>query len=365
MTTIVRPTATEAPQNEYDYTTSYHKWDGMCRQVPILESILNGIADAVVASWQTVGSHEKAAAKMLDGMRGSGKQHFEQLMKSQLIVSMKGGDSYAKKVRTGDLIDLVPLDSDAVKQNIDQGVIISYEVDQGEGASKKYKPEEIFHLPFNQEGARPHGRSLIEPLNDLIIDWLQVMDDQAKLYEFYSNAVPLFYLNTSDSAEMTTIMDAYSKAIRVKGAAIGIPAETVTKVEKVGFPQGSLQDPAKFEKLIVDHLLRACRYPDQALGVGTANSEETARTQFMGLRQLIRWLQKWLGANIRTQVFEDVWEGKSPKIKFSYASEAQEERFNRMMSAFQQVNAAQLDENLKKLLLIKLLKDAGVIEDDI
>ena len=77
MTTIVRPNPTESPQNEYDYTTSYHKWDGMCRQVPILESILNGIADAVVASWQTVGPHEKAAAKMLDGMRGSGKQHFD------------------------------------------------------------------------------------------------------------------------------------------------------------------------------------------------------------------------------------------------------------------------------------------------
>src|SRR3990167_673945 len=158
MTTIARPSATEAPQAKYDYTTKYHQWDGMCRQVPIVESILNGVADATVASWLTVGSHEKAAAKMLDAMRGSGKQHFEQLMKSQLIVAMKGGDSYARKDRTGELIDLVPLDSDSVKQKIEEGVIVAYELDQESGPARSYKPEEIFHLAYNQEGARPHGR---------------------------------------------------------------------------------------------------------------------------------------------------------------------------------------------------------------
>lgn len=111
-------------------------------------------------------------------------------------------------------------------------------------------------------------------------------------------------------------------------------------------------------------MLASMRVPDLALGTGSVNSEESARMKYSGFRQLVRMKQQLLEDQIEQQLLAKMWPEDTPKIEFSFAAEPQEEKFNRLMAAFTAVAGSPLNDQIKGLMLIKLLQDAGVIPNE-
>lgn len=360
MALIARPVASSQQAKDSEYSSTFLKWNAYVEKIPILKSILNANADAVTASWRTSGTHAKAMAQTLDEFEGNGKESFKLIMNNALKIAKIGGDYYAEIVYDEDdiPINLLTLPPDNIRQVIRKGQIKRYEEIDGLTIWRK---EEIFHLPYNPIGCMTHGTSVIEPMNNLLIDLLQVWDDMAKIYHRYVKPVHVLKIDTDNAVEMQKIIDEWKKATRVPDSDFAVPKGTV-EIERHSIPQFSILNPADWHRIIMDHIIMGSRVPELALGTGSVNSEESARMQFAGFRQMVRWDQKFLEEHLRRQLFVQAYPEDVPKITFSFAAEAQEERFRRNLQAFQIVNSSELNDEIKGLVLIKLLEEMDIIE---
>lgn len=355
------------PQKDYEYSSEFCKWMGFVEKIPLLGSILNANVDADVASWRCKGEHASEMADILDGMVGNGKENFPAIMKNMLMISKIGGDSYAEIIyegndpKNGDIEDLKILNPDNIKQVVKNGVITKYAERDG---GNSWVPEGIFHLAFNRIGSAPHGRSMIEPMNNLLIHFMQVQDDMSRLFHRYIKPMNVFRFKTNSDVEINKWMTEFRHQASVSESDIGIPDDLVSTIDRVSLPQGSSLDPSQWHSTLINQFLMSSRVSENILGIGTQNSEESARMQMAGFAQLVRSDQKFAAWNCRQQIFTQQFPRNTPKIEFSFAIEPQEERFIRLRDTIPIINASGVSPELKNLLTQKVLIEMGVIEDD-
>ena len=358
------------PESSSEITTQFYeskflKWKGYYDEIPILRGVVNSIADSVTASWRIRGNNADEVTTVLNNIEGNGKETFKTLMCNAIKTGIVGGDSFFEIVTNDDLgvENIVMLPSENIRINIKNGKIKNYEeinAPVGERTSK-WKPEEIFHYVNNPIGAMVHGTSDVEPLTNLLIALKQVQDDMYKYYKNYGTPLEVVEYDSDDETEIEQFKSDYI------GQRFRRPKQIfLTKdLAKINFfePAGRL-DPATWHRLIVDQMLASMRVPDLALGQGTVNSEESSRMKYSGFRQLVRMKQQLLEEQLQRQLFPQIDPSATPSIEFSFAAEPEEEKFNRLMAAFSQVNASELAPDIKGLTLIKLLQDAGVIPNE-
>lgn len=359
------PAAMESYLKEGTYQSMFLKWKGFIDRNPILRAIINANADAVTASWRTEGENAGKVAEIFDGMRGTGKETFKLILNNAIKVAKIGGDYYAEIVYDdvddidGEVpTDLITLPPNQIRINISNGKIKNYEnVTDGQ----KFKAEEMLHLAYNPIGAQVHGNSVIEPMNNLLIHMDALIETGCKIFEKYAKPFKLIYCNTDSTTKINEIADAWEEVFKTTQADMFIPKDIVEKVETIGVPQYSTLNPADWHRVLLDHMIMSCRVPELALGTGSVNSEESARMQFMGFRQMVRWDQKFLEENLKFQLINQIFPENTPSLKLSFATEPQEDKWNRMMQTFQTIGQANLPDQLKILLQTKILIELGLI----
>jgi len=354
----------QEPLKDGGYVTEYLKWKGFYDDIPILKSILDTNGAAVAASWRTSGTNSIEMAAILDKFNGSGKQTFKSMMYNTLVTCKLGGNAYFEILYDGDDVEnIIMLNPDSIRVIIKNGRIKRYEqmVDTT-GDTTKWKPEEILHFPYNSIGAMPYGQSSIAPMNDLLLSLRQVQDDMKRIFHRYVKPTRVVEIDTDNVSERQDVESELKKVFRTQEADIFADMGKI-KISNSSVPQFSTLDPASWHKIIMDQLIMSSRVPELALGTGSVNSEESAKMQFDGFRQMVRWDQKFLEDVLEHQLFPQMFPEDTPKIKFSFAAEPQEEKYNRLQSTLQAVNGSELNDSLKGLLLIKILGEMGLIED--
>ena len=78
------------------------------------------------------------------------------------------------------------------------------------------------------------------------------------------------------------------------------------------------------------------------MATGYANSEESLAAHLAGFRGSIRSEQAWLASNTQFQIFAERWPTNPPEIEYSYATEAQDERFERNLRAIPVIDQTQI-----------------------
>jgi len=345
------------------YTSSFLKWKGIYNKNPIARSLVDAIADAVCASWRTYGKEGRTMATILDSMRGNGKQSFKLIVHNMVKTALIGGDSYAEMVyEDGKLANLKILPSDLVGQHVTDGTIVSYEF---RGANtRKIVPEKIFHLAFDPVGATTHGESIFLALNDLFQHYETLMQTGSDIFETYTKPLRIFYVNTDSRTEVQKISASVKDINRTTTGDLFIPKGQIDKVERLGIPAGSTLDPAHWKKQLNADMFMGTRVAENILGIGTQNSEESARMQFAGFRQLIRWLQTWLSESLRWQVFYTEYPQDTPTIKWSFATEAQEEEYERNSRTLAMLSGLDIRPEYKQLIVDKILLRMELIPND-
>ena len=351
--------------NKESYEADFLKWKGFYDDIPALRSVINSVADATTASWKTRGQNNKTLRDVLDNIEGNGKETFKTLMCNAVKTSMVCGDAFFEIITNDDLgvENIVQLPPNNIRVIIRNGRIKKYEeitAPTGENISK-WKPQEIFHYVNNPIGAMIHGTSDIEPLQTLLVDLKQIQDDMSKYYHNYSSPLEVVEYDSDDDTEIEEFKQSYIAGRHVRPKQIFLTKD-LAKVEMIS-PQGHL-DPATWHRIIIEQMLASMRVPDLALGTGTVNSEESARMKYSGFRQLVRMKQQLLEEQLQRQLFPQIFPENTPTIEFSFAGEPEEEKFNRMMAAYSQVNASDLSPDIKGLVMIKLLQEAGVVPNE-
>jgi len=348
------------------YKSEYLTWLDLVQKCPVLKSALGARADAVTASFEVKGRNAGRMRKLLSKMRGKGKDTFRQIIKNMLMISYVGGDAYAEIVTDEDGFptNLVILPPDNITQIVENGIIIKYEENnagKAGGTTKTFPPQKIFHLRCNPVGSVTHGYSLVEGMKALVLGWLQIMDDQLKIFHLYAEPKEVIKVDSDEDKDLSKAEDLYKKSRQVRGAALVIPSNAMA-YERWGVPAGSTLDPRVFEERIVQHIMMGNRTSEIMLGQGSANSEESARLTFTGFRQVVRADEADLSDALEVQVFGIAYPENTPKIEWSFASEGQEEHFQRWMGFISTANQLQVNSRIKTLLIEKGLQEAGVMQ---
>ena len=353
----------QAESRDQEFRNEFLKWKGYYDAVPPLRAAINAIADATTASWATKGVNGKAMKDIINQFDGNGKQTFKMVMNNACKSFLLSGDAYLEVVTNRELgIDnLVLLPPDNISVIIKNGRIKRYEEITG---SARWKPQQLVHFAYNPVGAMCHGTSTVEPLENMLINLNQLWDDMGKLFHRYIKPVTMIGLSTDDPTEIESFKREWTKIKNIPESDLILPSELVDKVERVAVPQGSTLDPHKWEQLLVERILQSTRVPDLALGTGTVNSEESAKMKYSGFRQQVRFIQQFMEDSIQFQLFPQAFPEDTPTIEFSFAAEPQEEKFNRLMQSVTTVNATDLNDEIKGLTMLKILQEAGVIEDE-
>ena len=134
---------------------------------PDLNGVINTIATYTIGKGFTA---DTATKKILEGIKGMGKDTFDTIMENMIITGEIGGDSYAEIIqdKSGKLINLKPLDPGVMRHGINaKGIIKRFDQLEKAGSTnvvQKFKPKDIFYLPRQRVADEVHGTSLTEKL---------------------------------------------------------------------------------------------------------------------------------------------------------------------------------------------------------
>jgi len=355
-------------KDEDTYETQFLKWNGLVNDLSLIGSIVDMRAGSVAASYKVTADQTarvKKINKMFDSMDGRGNESFRLIMANMYKIAYVCGDAYAEKVRdkSGNIVNLEVLPSDNIRQVIKNGSIIRFEeIDAGTGnLGVSWKPEDILHLAYNKLGAMTHGRSKVESMQNVLISYKQMLQTMTEIWENTVKPREIIYTNTDNAAKNKTIADAFNDSDKTFRGKIFLPAGLVTKYEVKTVVPGI--DPEKSVKAYRTEIYLATQTSEILLGSGYSTSEEDARLRTAGYSASIRTDQEWLEEIVIQQILKEIYPEGTPKIKFSFATEPEDEKFKRQLDAATSISGHAIPDEVKATLIGERYAEAGVLEE--
>lgn len=356
--------------DETIYYSDFLQWKGFVDRDPLLKGIISAQVDAITSSYAVKGRRADKVTEILQDMEGTGKQTFKIITNLMVKIATIGGDAYAEIVRDkvkgikGDVpTNLIVLPPNNIGQKIKNGRLVHY-VDRYNG-SKIIDKADILHLCYDPFGPMTHGEGLLFSMNNLLVNKDQLMESAGKIYEQYTKPLLAYFAETDDPTELQNIANAIKDANKTEEASLVLPANLIRDFKRIGVPEGSILDPSRWERVIRDHMVMGSRTSELVLGTGSVNSEENARIQMTGFRQMVRSKQVWLEESHNSQLLRQIFPENTPSIEWSYADRPENEEFEQNMEIFKGIDAAQtLDPLQKALTLTKQLNRMGVVPSE-
>lgn len=341
-----------------EYTPNYLEMLGIYNRVPLVASIIDAKAEAAVHKWKTEGPEAERIAQVFDKFTGNGKQNFKQILYNACKTFLICGDAFLEVIYNGLEVENIQLLNPAnVKIIINNGKIAGYKEVDG---SARWKKEQIIHFPWNPVGSMVHGTSDIERMHDLLLAKNQIEDDCRRIYESYVKPIHVVHLNTDDQTEIDKFKTEWAKLKNIPKSDIIVPKDYV-EVERVSIPQYSTLLPDPWREYLNKELIMSTRIPKVVLGQGEdANSEATAKIQYLGYRTGIKWIQKFVEDIIETQLIPQITSAKT-KLKLEMTGENPEDKFNRFMEAYKIIAGTEaMPDAHKHKVLMKIVEEVGL-----
>jgi len=160
------------------------------------------------------------------------------------------------------------------------------------GQTKRYSPEEIYHLSYEREADEIHGIPFPEALETLIEMRNESLGDLRILYHRTVFPINFFEVETSNTTKLDslekTINDAYKNYENVL-----IPAGILKEIKKSTQPQYSGNDvnSLAYIKFLVRLFVTSCGMPEVVMGWGEQTTEASANIIYLAYQQEIEDMQ--------------------------------------------------------------------------
>jgi len=317
------------------YQTSYAYWNGYLDLMPLVESCLDARTQAATSSWKLEGRQASACTKKFKGVVGNGNQSFKQILNNMLATALVCGDSYARIEQERGEFNLFILPPDGVTQIVKDGKLTKYRFNYGK--TEEYNVEDILHFSFGQRGSMTHGISALNRLEPYLLASLGMMYTYLETSNRMIKPSEIFYFTSSDRDVIKQTSKLITDFYRSNSPLLAVPEQKIKRVEPSNVSQGQTLDPMPFFRYVDAFTLNTFRCSEVILGTGTVNSEESARHQFTGFRQAVRWDQQLTEEFIYKRVLRRLYNKGTPELKLSYATEAEEEQFTRELQGAQTI----------------------------
>jgi len=296
--------------SQHSYQCMWNDWNGYYMKVPELSAIIDRKAIWTVGKGYKT---DKKTAKILEKIRGNGKQTFNVIMMNAVKVYTICGDFYAEIIRDkrGELRNLKPLNPGTIKIKANlKGIISSYEqwieTPTGQKQAVVFSPKDIFHLQWNPVADQIHGNSTISKLIQVIEALEEAKIDMRTVFHRYVKPLWVFSVDTDNTAEITAFKNKVDATIE-KAENLIVPKGTVDSIERVSIPQYSNLDPLPWIKNLTEQFIRAEGVPGVVLGsTEKSASEAESKMLYLAFQQMVEWNQKFLEEQIKAQIGLDV-----------------------------------------------------------
>ena len=295
---------TDGQQDQKETTWQMTDWStnlGYYKTIPELKTAID-----TKATW-TVGAGFKADPEtelLLSAIKGNGKDSFNGILKNGIKVKTSGSDSYAEIIRNkeGFLINLKPLDPSTIVivQNR-KGMMLRYEqTSKTKKASKRFKPEQIFHLSRDRIADEIHGTGvipavkwIIDARNEAMADWKRVL---------HRNVDPLwiFHLDTDDPAEIAAFKKKNDSA-RENGENMYIPKGVVVP-ELVATATNASLNPLAWINQLNDYFFQAVNVPQIIVGNAKEFTDASGKIVYLSYEQSVKAEQLYIEEQVLGQL---------------------------------------------------------------
>lgn len=300
--------------NEWTTYNSYYK-----NHIPV-RSVINKLG-----MW-SVGKGFKAdkrTTKILEKIRGIGKDTFNGIMNNQKRIQHVNGDSYAEiitedggelKENGSNLTNLKPLNPGRIGHRTnDEGMLIGYTQENIDGTKTDLELNQVFHLMLNRTADEIHGTGDIKSLISFLDKIKQLDEDMAVMFHRFVVPLVIWKLNTDDK---TTIEDfkAKSKIARNGGDDMVIPEEAVSWDLLEAGKNGV--DPMTWRNKWVEEVIKGGGVPALIMAIEAGTTEASSKMVYLAWQQVIEDAQ----LNLEEQVLAQL----HLKIKYEFPARIEE-----------------------------------------
>jgi len=272
-----------------------------------------------VGMW-SVGKGFKAdtrTTKILEKIKGWGKDTFNEIIDNQVRVKHINGDSYAEIVKEGKIINLKPLNPGSMGHIINsQGILEGYKQRLVNGEEKPFDLDQIFHLCLNRTADEIHGTGDIETLMTFLDKIKQLDEDMAVMFHRFVVPLVIWKLNTDDPTAMATFK-AQEKSAWNTGDNLIIPNTAVDySLLEAGVGVGKVIDPMVWRNKWTEEVIKGGGVPALIMAIEAGTTEASAKMVYLAWQQVIEKEQRDVEAQIKSQL--------GLEIKFEFPARIEE-----------------------------------------
>lgn len=313
-------TVASIEQLEYNVGEDFYINKGYYDSVPELQAVVDKKAIFTVgAGWKA----DAKTTKIIKRWRGCGVDTSTTIFNNLCRVYTYGGDAMAEIIQNkrGEITNLKPIDAGSMKIVADNhGIIKWYEQSIQKTATsgsdgmpkksmKKFKPNQILHLPWQRQSDAIHGTSTVTKLLEIIKARMEVMADQKVLFHRYVKPIWIFGVEFDDESEIATFKTKVDKAVN-KAENLILPKDVMNSLQRMSVPQFSTLDPLPYVRLLQEYFLIAEGVPEVILGFGRETTEASSKILYLAFEQMVKFNQLFLEEQIEAQL--------GLKIKFNF-----------------------------------------------
>ena len=298
-----RDTDASAGGEEFYFYPKWTTWYGYYMAHEDFSAVIDKLASWAVGSGYEAKPEVK---KILDRIKGYGKDDFNSLLENFCKTFLMAGDSFGEilKDKAGRLINLKPINpgSMAIVTN-GSSMVERYEQHSRnlKVETNVFTKEEIFHCAWNRIADSSHGMPFAEKVESILKAIKQAFLFTNVLMRRHVMPVQIFNLGTSDATEVARVKkkidSAYQNTENVYTA-----AGVIEKVEQVGVPQYSSIDPLPYQKYLQRRFTTALGVPEVIMGWGEETTEASSNVIYVAFEQTIRRIQRFIEAQLKLQV---------------------------------------------------------------
>ncbi len=310
--------STEGPADQKETTwmnNDFPQYLGYYKTIPELKSTIDTKAKWVVGKGYKA---DEKVKKILDKIKGFGKDTFNTILQNCVKTYYVGGDSFCEIIKndSGKLINLKPLDPAVMKIVVNgQGIIIRYEqISKVAGKEPKpFEPEDIFHLAKNRFADEIHGSSIIKAVEEIILMRNEAMADNKIINHRYAYPRWIMHLDTDDPQEIIAFKEKYDKA-NAGGENMYVPKGVVEPEMMAVAPQATINLLPWIQDL-TDYFYQATNTPQVIVGSAGKTTEASAKVLYLAFQQSVEEDQLFIEENVKLQLKLEIELESPPSIE--------------------------------------------------
>lgn len=247
--------------------------------------------------------------KLLDKIRGWGKDTFNGIIANQLRVEHNNGDSYAEiitpkgeelKENGSNLINLKPLNPGSIGHVVNsQGILESYKQKNLDGTETPLRLNQVFHLCLNRNADETHGTGDIKALMTFLDKIKQLDEDMSVMFHRFVVPQLVWRLNTDDDTKITAFK-AKAKKLRNDGDDMFVPEEVVgwdlVEAGKNGV------NPLDWRNKWTEEVIKGGGVPALIMAIEAGTTEASSKMVYLAWQQVIEDAQRQVEDQIKAQL---------------------------------------------------------------